>query len=173
MQQPAEACRTPLFGAAIATVAGLTFGFGLKAEVDPASSFGTQLQVSKPTDRARGAFDDWFPAEAAPPPAYQLAQLRQEDGETVAEIDHQIARLLETRRADYDRVAYAPEPVQAGRYDSEPEAYMPTYRGDILAASHYEPPPADVPRWGWALPGEGAPTPAGAPPQIYEDGAAG
>jgi len=175
MQQLPEAYRTPLLGAALATVAGLVIGFGLKAEIDPTSSYGTQLQVSKPSDRAHSAFDDWFPAESAPPTVYQTAELRQDDGGAAAEIDRQIDRLLNYRRADYERAAVAPAPaaVQSARYEPEPEPYLPSSRGDIMASARYEPPPADAPRWGWAIPGEEAPPPADAPPEVYEDGAAG
>lgn len=171
-----EDYKAPLLGAAIAILAGLGIGASLKAEVDPSSSYGTQLQISKPGERARSAFDDWYPAEGAPPPVYQTAALR-DDSMSADAIDREIARLMNAHPAEVRPAAYQqhwdtdPTPVQTAR--REPDPYLPSARGDILAAGRYEPPPADPPRWGWALPDADAPVPADAPPELYEDGAAG
>jgi hypothetical protein len=160
MQILIEDYKTPLLGAVVAILAGLGVGAGLKAEVDPASSY----------------FDDWRPAEGAPPPVYQTAALR-DDSMSADDIDRQIARLLNATRADLRRAAYGQDgdadsaPVQAARH--EPEPYLPSSQGDILAASRYEPPPADAPRWGWAPPEADASYPAEPAPEDYEDGAAG
>lgn len=176
MQTLTEDYRTPLLGAAIAILAGLGLGASLKAKVDPTSSYGTQLQISHASERGRSAFDDWYPAEGAPPPVYQTAALR-DDSMSANDIDREIARLMNATRAEARPAAYTeawetdPVPVQTARH--EPEPYLPSSQGDILAVSRYEPPPADAPRWGWGLPDDDAPVPADAPPEDYEEDAAG
>jgi len=161
-----EPHRPALIGAAVALGVGLLLGAGLKAEVSPSSSYGRQLLVSDPSTRARSAFDDWYPAEGAPPVAYEVADLTTGD-DVREEVDKQIERLLRfgaDRPAPIVQAAYQEPPV-VPIPRSAPQTYAPTQRGDILAASRYEPPPAEPPRWGWALPGaDPGSAPEDAPP---------
>jgi hypothetical protein len=175
----------PLFyGAAAATAMGLLFGAALKAEVSPQSSYGQQLLVSEARTRDPNAMDSWYPTEGAPPTWMEIAALPQ--GEDLDALDRQIEALL--RYAPASRPAptpasYEPEPAVGdtavetdyAALPDGPQPYLPSSRGDILAASDpaqpvpYDPPASVAPLWGWDLPdaGAGAPDRYGPPPGAY------
>lgn len=144
-----EQHRPALVGAGLALGVGLLLGAGLKAEIDPTSSYGQQIQVSQPAAQARTAFDDWFPAEGAPPPAYQAADLTTGD-DIQGEVERQIERLL---RFGAGEPASMIEDVEPGR----PAPKIQVARQEPATDDAYAAPPAAPPDWGWA------------PPQAYPD----
>lgn len=121
------------YGASVASMAGLLLGMALEARIAPTSSYGQQLLISHPTERTPSAFDSWMPTEGAPP-----AYLAADAAPSGDDVEQALARLT----IFGGRAEPVVEPVVLARADTprDPEPYLPSRRGDILAPA--DPAPA-------------------------------
>ena len=114
------------YGASAASMAGLLMGMALKAPIAPTSSYGQQLLISHPSERAPSAFDSWTPTEGAPP-----AYLIEAEAPSGDDVEKALAQL--TIFGGHAAPAEQPAVLARAETRRDPEPYLPSRRGDILA----------------------------------------
>ncbi len=139
---PPPIFRPILIGAGVAVVAGLLCGFGMKSTVaDIMSRPREPWQLNSP--RLPGAFEAWQPTEGAPP---YFGRWTPPQDHTAADLAAMEARVQALLREEPPAAAIVQAQAQAALPgegpDAElpdgPQSYMPSERGDILAASQSE-----------------------------------